>query len=149
MMPRLGQKYEIGIETISKPNAEYVTDEYFEQDLLVDAYGHYHVIPRHVARHVFRRLLDDVRQDRREIEDGSDTVAEIPIVTRPAVVAVRSAGRAEALAASQVAQHAVGKPRIEVLQVLAFRFLTFPGRFAPEDDELHSTRMNPRRFPCS
>ena len=35
MMPRLGQKYEIGIETISKPNAEYLTDEYFELDLPV------------------------------------------------------------------------------------------------------------------
>jgi len=35
MMPRLGQKYDIGIETISKPNAEYLTDEYFELDLPV------------------------------------------------------------------------------------------------------------------
>ena len=35
MMPRLGQKYEIGIETISKPTAEYLTDEYFELDLPV------------------------------------------------------------------------------------------------------------------
>jgi hypothetical protein len=35
MMPRLGQKYELEIETISKPNAEYVTDEYFELDLPV------------------------------------------------------------------------------------------------------------------
>jgi hypothetical protein len=35
MMPRLGQKYEIGIETISKPKAEYLTDEYFELDLPV------------------------------------------------------------------------------------------------------------------
>ena len=34
-MPRLGQKYEIEIETISKPNAEYQTDEYFELDLPV------------------------------------------------------------------------------------------------------------------
>jgi len=34
-MPRLGQKYDIGIETISKPNAEYLTDEYFELDLPV------------------------------------------------------------------------------------------------------------------
>ena len=33
MMPRLGQKYEIEIETISKPIAEYQTDEYFELDL--------------------------------------------------------------------------------------------------------------------
>ena len=35
MMPRLGQKYEIEIETISKPKAEYQTDEYFELDLPV------------------------------------------------------------------------------------------------------------------
>ncbi len=35
MMPRLGEKYEIEIETISKPNAEYLTDEYFELDLPV------------------------------------------------------------------------------------------------------------------
>jgi hypothetical protein len=35
MMPRLGQKYELEIETISKPNAEYSTDEYFELDLPV------------------------------------------------------------------------------------------------------------------
>jgi hypothetical protein len=35
MMPRLGQKYEIGIETISKPKAEYRTDDYFELDLPV------------------------------------------------------------------------------------------------------------------
>jgi len=33
MMPRLGQKYEIEIETISKPIAQYQTDEYFELDL--------------------------------------------------------------------------------------------------------------------
>jgi len=33
MMPRLGQKYDIEIETISKPIAEYQTDEYFELDL--------------------------------------------------------------------------------------------------------------------
>jgi len=33
MMPRLGQKYEVEIETISKPIAEYQTDEYFELDL--------------------------------------------------------------------------------------------------------------------
>ena len=32
-MPRLGQKYEIEVETISKPIAEYQTDEYFELDL--------------------------------------------------------------------------------------------------------------------
>jgi hypothetical protein len=35
MMPRLGERYEIEIETISKPNAEYQTDEYFELDLPV------------------------------------------------------------------------------------------------------------------
>jgi hypothetical protein len=35
MMPRLGQKYEIGIESVSKPKAEYQTDEYFELDLPV------------------------------------------------------------------------------------------------------------------
>ena len=34
-MPRLGQRYKLEIETISKPNAEYVTDEYFELDLPV------------------------------------------------------------------------------------------------------------------
>ena len=34
-MPRLGEKYEIDIETISKPIAEYQTDEYFELDLPV------------------------------------------------------------------------------------------------------------------
>ena len=33
MMPSLGRKYEIEIETISKPIAEYQTDEYFELDL--------------------------------------------------------------------------------------------------------------------
>jgi hypothetical protein len=32
-MPRLGQKYDIEIETISKPIAAYQTDEYFELDL--------------------------------------------------------------------------------------------------------------------
>ena len=32
-MPRLGQKYEVEIETISKPIAEYQTDEYFALDL--------------------------------------------------------------------------------------------------------------------
>ncbi len=32
-MPGLGEKYEIEIETISKPKAEYMTDEYFELDL--------------------------------------------------------------------------------------------------------------------
>ncbi|UCD30961.1 MAG: hypothetical protein JSV38_09050 [Desulfobacterales bacterium] len=35
MMPRLGEKYDIDIETISKPIAEYNTDEYFELDLPV------------------------------------------------------------------------------------------------------------------
>ena len=35
MMPGLGEKYEIEIETISKPKAEYMTDEYFELDLPV------------------------------------------------------------------------------------------------------------------
>jgi len=33
MMPRLGQKYGIEIETISKPIADYQTDEYFALDL--------------------------------------------------------------------------------------------------------------------
>ena len=33
MMPRLGQKYAIEMETISKPIADYQTDEYFELDL--------------------------------------------------------------------------------------------------------------------
>ena len=33
MMPRLGAKYQIEMETISKPRAEYQTDEYFELDL--------------------------------------------------------------------------------------------------------------------
>jgi len=32
MMPRLGGKYSIDIETISKPKAEYLTDEYFSLD---------------------------------------------------------------------------------------------------------------------
>lgn len=31
----LGKKYDIEIKTMSKPNAEYVTDEYFELDLPV------------------------------------------------------------------------------------------------------------------
>ena len=35
MMPRLGGKYDIVIETMSKPIAEYNTDEYFELDLPV------------------------------------------------------------------------------------------------------------------
>ena len=33
MLPRLGQKYEIETEVISKPIADYQTDEYFELDL--------------------------------------------------------------------------------------------------------------------
>jgi len=33
MLPRLGGKYPIEIETVSKPRAEYQTDEYFELDL--------------------------------------------------------------------------------------------------------------------
>lgn len=33
MMPRLGQKYDIDIDVISKPIAAYQTDEYFELDL--------------------------------------------------------------------------------------------------------------------
>ena len=35
MMPRLGEEYDIEIETISKPREEYNTDEYFELDLPV------------------------------------------------------------------------------------------------------------------
>jgi len=35
MTPRLGKKYDIGIETIAKPKDEYMTDEYFELDLPV------------------------------------------------------------------------------------------------------------------
>jgi hypothetical protein len=35
MMPRLGAKYEIEMETISKPKQEYQTDEYFDLDLPV------------------------------------------------------------------------------------------------------------------
>ncbi len=35
MMPRLGGRYDIDIEVISKPIAEYQTDEYFELDLPV------------------------------------------------------------------------------------------------------------------
>lgn len=37
MIPGLGTKYDIQIETISKPNAEYLTDDYFELDLPVIA----------------------------------------------------------------------------------------------------------------
>jgi len=33
MLPRLGQKYPLEVEYISKPIAEYQTDEYFELDL--------------------------------------------------------------------------------------------------------------------
>jgi hypothetical protein len=33
MVPRLGQKYECEVEVISKPIADYQTDEYFELDL--------------------------------------------------------------------------------------------------------------------
>ncbi len=32
-MPRLGSKYAVEFEVVSKPNAEYQTDEYFELDL--------------------------------------------------------------------------------------------------------------------
>ena len=35
MMPRLGAKYDIEIETISKPRADYNTDEYSELGLPV------------------------------------------------------------------------------------------------------------------
>ena len=35
MMPRLGKKFEIDIETIEKPKDDYMTDEYFELDLPV------------------------------------------------------------------------------------------------------------------
>jgi hypothetical protein len=35
MMPRLGKKYQIKIDVTSKPNAAYITDEYFELDLPV------------------------------------------------------------------------------------------------------------------
>ena len=34
-MPGLGDTYDIQIETMSKPKAEYMTDEYFELDLPV------------------------------------------------------------------------------------------------------------------
>jgi hypothetical protein len=34
-MPRLGDTYDIEMEIISKPKAEYMTDEYFELDLPV------------------------------------------------------------------------------------------------------------------
>ena len=35
MMPRLGERYKIDIETIEKPKDDYTTDEYFELDLPV------------------------------------------------------------------------------------------------------------------
>ena len=35
MMPRLGEKYDVEIESISKPKEVYMTDEYFELDLPV------------------------------------------------------------------------------------------------------------------
>jgi hypothetical protein len=35
MLPRLGQKYDIEVEVMSKPMAEYNTDEYFELELPV------------------------------------------------------------------------------------------------------------------
>jgi len=35
MMPGLGAKYDITVETISKPRAEYQTDAWFELDLPV------------------------------------------------------------------------------------------------------------------
>ena len=35
MMPGLGEKYEIDIETTSMPQEAYLTDEYFERDLPV------------------------------------------------------------------------------------------------------------------
>jgi len=35
MMPRLGNKYELEVEVLSKPIAEYNTDEYFELELPV------------------------------------------------------------------------------------------------------------------
>ena len=35
MIPGLGEKYEIEIETFAKPKEEYMTDEYFELDLPV------------------------------------------------------------------------------------------------------------------
>lgn len=35
MMPRLGEKYQVEIEVTSKPQSEYLTDEYFALDLPV------------------------------------------------------------------------------------------------------------------
>jgi len=35
MIPVLGEKYDVEIETTSKPKDEYMTDEYFELDLPV------------------------------------------------------------------------------------------------------------------
>ena len=34
-MPGLGEKYDIDIETVSKPKDDYLTDKYFELDLPV------------------------------------------------------------------------------------------------------------------
>lgn len=34
-MPRLGNRYDIEMETIERPKDEYMTDEYFELDLPV------------------------------------------------------------------------------------------------------------------
>jgi hypothetical protein len=34
-MPRLGKKYPVNIEVVSKPKAQYQTDEYFELELPV------------------------------------------------------------------------------------------------------------------
>jgi hypothetical protein len=39
MIPGLGEKYEVEIETIAKPKDEYLTDEYFELDLPVAPAG--------------------------------------------------------------------------------------------------------------
>ncbi len=35
MMPGLGEKYDIEIETVAKPKEDYLTDDYFELDLPV------------------------------------------------------------------------------------------------------------------
>jgi hypothetical protein len=35
MMPRLGEKYQVEIDVTSKPNSEYLTDDYFALDLPV------------------------------------------------------------------------------------------------------------------
>ena len=39
MMPSLGVKYQIEIEVVSKPKAEYTTDEYFIQLTFKFAYA--------------------------------------------------------------------------------------------------------------